>query len=343
MDLIFDLKPSLCFFTETWLHSSDTSMISQFPSYFTFIHRSRNNDKPGGGIGILVNNNDFNINSYNYLDLYSCEATTACISSKSRVVSPYTKFNIIIIYRPPNKNDYSLFFDEFSDLVLNSDPINTIIVGDLNFHFNSLVSPHSDFCILLDTLSLLQHITFPTHIKGNTLDYVITNCKANIISNTISSSLISDHFSIVFNIDIPKSHIISNACSYRRIDSIDTNIFVSDFNDLVFPGIDITQLNGILDLLLNKHAPLVTPKISNTHRAPWYNKTLANLKRRTRYYERYFVKERSDISYELFRKVRSEYRNSIKEFKIKYIKNTIECCSINSRKCYSLINNLTGR
>ena len=102
-------------------------------------------------------------------------------------------------------------------------------------------------------------------------------------------------------------------------------------------------MNGILDLLLNKHAPLVTPKISNTHRAPWYNKTLANLKRRTRYYERYFVKGRSDISYELFRKVRSEYRNSIKEFKIKYIKNTIECCSINSRKFYSLINNLTGR
>ena len=116
------------------------------------------------------------------------------------------------------------------------------------------------------SLSLLQHITFPTHIKGNTLDYVITNCKTNIISNTISSSLISDYFSIVFNIDISKIHIIANACSYRIIDSIDTNICVSDFNDLVFPGIDIAQLNGILDLLLNKHAPVVTPNISNTHR-----------------------------------------------------------------------------
>ena len=209
--------------------------------------------------------------------------------------------------------------------------------------FHSLVSPHSDVCILLDTLSLLQHITFPTHIKGNTLDCVITNCKANIISNTISSSLISDNFSITFNIDIPKSHIISNACSYRRIYSINTNIIISDFNDIVFPGIYITQLNDILDLLLNKHTPLVTPNISNMHRAPWYNTTLANLKHRTRYYERYFVKVRSDISYELFRKVRSEYRNSIKEFKIKYIKNTIEYCAINSRKFYSLINKLTGR
>ena len=83
----------------------DTLTISQVPSYFTFIHRSRNIDKPSRGIGILVNNNDFNINYYNYLDLYSCEVITACISSKSHALSPYTKFNIIIIYRPPNKND----------------------------------------------------------------------------------------------------------------------------------------------------------------------------------------------------------------------------------------------
>ena len=58
----------------------------------------------------------------------------ACIFSKSCILSPYTKCNIIIIYKPQNKNDYSLFFDEFSNLVLNSDPINTIIVGALNFH-----------------------------------------------------------------------------------------------------------------------------------------------------------------------------------------------------------------
>ena len=83
---------------------------------------------------------------------------------------------------------------------------------------------------------------------------------------------------------------------------------------MVFPGIDITILNGILDLLLNKHAPLVTPKIYNTHRAYWYNKTLANLKCRTRYHGRSF-KGRYDISYELFRKVNSEYRNSIKDLK----------------------------
>ena len=68
------------------------------------------------------------------------------------------------------------FVDEFFDL------INTIIVDFLNFRINYLIrAPHYDVCILIDTLSLLKHITCPTHIKGNTLDYVITNCEANMI------------------------------------------------------------------------------------------------------------------------------------------------------------------
>ena len=32
----------------------------------------------------------------------------------------------------------------------------------------------------------IANITCPTHIKGNTIDYVITNGKTNIISNTSS-------------------------------------------------------------------------------------------------------------------------------------------------------------
>ena len=94
------------------------------------------------------------------------------------------------------------------------------------------------------------------------------------------------------------SHVlyIYNSCSYRRIYSIKTNILVSDFNDIFYSEIDNMTFNGILDLLLNKHSPLVTPEIYNTTRAPWYNTTLANLKCRTRFYEKHFVKRRSYIS-----------------------------------------------
>ena len=45
-------------------------------------------------IYIKKNNNDFNINSYTYLDLYSCEAMPAFISSKSHVLST---LNLILL------------------------------------------------------------------------------------------------------------------------------------------------------------------------------------------------------------------------------------------------------
>ena len=49
----------------------------------------------------------------------------ACISSNG------IKLNLIVIYRIPNNYEHSIFVDEFSELILNSDPKNTIIVGDL--------------------------------------------------------------------------------------------------------------------------------------------------------------------------------------------------------------------
>ena len=75
---------------------------------------------------------------------------------------------MITIYRHTNNYDYYLFVDEFSDLVLNLYPINTIIGCDLNFHFNYLFSPQSDYGIYY-ILILMQHISYTTHIKDNVL------------------------------------------------------------------------------------------------------------------------------------------------------------------------------
>ena len=56
-------------------------------------------------------------------------------------------------------------------------------------------------------------------------------------------------------------------------------------------------MNDILSVLLDAHAPLVIPKRSNSHKAPWYNRNLAKLKRTTRCHEKTFLKYRSEISY----------------------------------------------
>ena len=50
---------------------------------------------------------------------------------------------------------------------------------------------------LLYTMSLKQHVDFPTHIHGNCLDLILTHEDSSIIKSTIPSDLITDHFAII--------------------------------------------------------------------------------------------------------------------------------------------------
>ena len=69
---------------------------------------------------------------------------------------------MIVIYRPPN-HDFTSFFNKFSDLVINSNIYNTIFVGDFNFHYGSLITPHLELESLINSLSLKQHVLCKTH------------------------------------------------------------------------------------------------------------------------------------------------------------------------------------
>ena len=101
--------------------------------------------------------NDFHIISPNCLVFSYSDGLSITLKSSNDII-----FKIIVIYRPPN-NDFTYFFNEFSDLVINSNIYNTICVGDFNFHYCSLISPHLEFKCLINSLSLKQHVLCKTH------------------------------------------------------------------------------------------------------------------------------------------------------------------------------------
>src|SRR5271155_3696785 len=79
-----------------------------------------------------------------------------------------------------------------------------LITGDFNIHVDIRSDPFSKtFSNLLETFDLKQHITFPTHDRGHTLDLLITRSNSTIISDldhTIPS--ISDHYAIKSSISV---------------------------------------------------------------------------------------------------------------------------------------------
>lgn len=116
---------------------------------------------------------------------------------------------IINVHRPPPSSTSGLttpkLFSEFVNFLkhLLSLPGQILIPGDVNFHLHDTSNGHTqrDFLEMLDVLSLEQLINEPTHRLGHTLDCVISEQNANLISNIQGHPpVISDHCFITFRL-----------------------------------------------------------------------------------------------------------------------------------------------
>ena len=77
---------------------------------------------------------------------------------------------------------------------------------------------------------LLQHIYFPTHIHGNILDLIITREESILTNNYNCSTILSDHYTITFSINITKPKVPTKTIQYRNISKIDINTFSQDLS-----------------------------------------------------------------------------------------------------------------
>ena len=100
---------------------------------------------------------------------------------------------MLTVYRP-SSSSVKEFKTEFSSLLetMVSLPSELIISGDFNFHVDSPNEANSkSFLRLLESFSLKQHVNFPTHIRGHTLDLLITRFDSEIIQSVGSVGYIS--------------------------------------------------------------------------------------------------------------------------------------------------------
>ena len=182
---------------ETWLTPSifDNEIL---PSQY-FIFRK---DRPtrGGGVLLAVHK------------LISARLASSPLNLEVITVECYLNFPVTfcIVYSPPNASeDYHQHLLEYlHELALSSTRL--IIIGDFNLpdiSWERLSAPSSissQFCNLLFDLNLHQLITDATHIKGNTLDLLITNSPDMVSNLTLSRDTISlfnsDHFLVSFDL-----------------------------------------------------------------------------------------------------------------------------------------------
>ena len=166
-------------------------------------------------------------------------------------------------------------------------------MGDSNLRIDFSSSDAGRLSGILDSFDLHQYVDFPTRIHGHSLELMICSPGCNVLSVS-ASDLISDHFSVVANLQIPSIHsrTIPQTIKYRKLQSVNMEALKADIqnSDLVrYPKTNATELalqyDGVLHTLTNLYAPLVTKKISIKPPNPWMTPAILASRRYRRYLE----------------------------------------------------------
>ena len=172
-------------------------------------------------------------------------------------------------------------------------------MGDFNLHLESSSSDVRQLTGILESFDLNQHVNFPTHIHGHSLDVMIFSNRCDVLSVSPSDA-ISDHFPVIADLKISTdhSHTVPQTITYRKLkainmEAINMEAFEADTNnsDLIKnPKSNATELaqqyDSVLSTLIDFHAPRATKKISPKPPNQWMTPAILASKRHRRHLER---------------------------------------------------------
>jgi hypothetical protein len=352
-DFTIDNKLDICVLTETWLRGNDRDnvIIEELkPPGYSVHHIAR--DGRGGGVAVL------------YRD---CLSVTPSVPHKYSsfehlecVIKTVPPIRLVTIYRPPpskvNRSNFRSFIDEIGSYFeyLVATPGILLALGDFNIH----VENHHDkegleFLQLLDSFGLKQHVGESTHRSGHTLDLVITKSQDSLVPNVrVEDHRFPDHYPVFCQLPLYIDRPTKRRITYRKVKSIDPGAFITDIeksnimsvqNDDSTIDDTIELYNSVLSSILNVHAPEKSRIVPMRPLPEWYNDDIRAAKQEKRRCERLWRKTKLTVHKILFDEKRAKIRTLIAEAKSNYFKNVIAENSGDSKKLFSVVNNLLGK
>jgi len=336
VDLVNETEMDLCSITETWLRGdiSDNHVKGDFASSlknFNFKHQPRK-DRAGGGVACLIKKplvtKPAAVGTYR-----TFECMSVSIDFKS------DRLHLVTIYRPPpsrvNRFTVKEFLGEFSVMLelLTISAGRLLMVGDFNFHMDNRDDHDTkSFTSLLEAANLQQHVSFPTHRCGHTLDLVITRQGDNIVNHVdVTHGLPSDHVGVVCTLSIKRPPPIRKQIQTRHLRRLDIGLFIADLQESSLlteprtPDLHI-EYDRVLTELLDSHAPVVTRTITVRRNAPWFNEHLHTAKLEKRQCERRWLSTNLEVHRQIFRHQCDTYYRLLSEAKVTYYREQIEDC-----------------
>uniref|UniRef100_A0A0P4VP62 Endonuclease/exonuclease/phosphatase domain-containing protein n=1 Tax=Scylla olivacea TaxID=85551 RepID=A0A0P4VP62_SCYOL len=128
------------------------------------------------------------------------------------VINDSTGLLLCVMYRPPRQGRSALDFltEELDTMLQRHKCSHVMILGDLNFHLEQ-----DAFNSLLMVQGLTNHVSFPTHERGGSLDPVLTDLPdSSIVCHQLGTVGTSDHHAVLARV---KLDIAREAAAPRTI------------------------------------------------------------------------------------------------------------------------------
>ena len=178
--------------------------------------------------------------------------------------------NLIIhgIYHPPpslaNKMTNSMFTEDFIEFVSTTLPShpNNIYIGDFNLHVSEEETDPAIFNDSIEAMGLYQHVGFPTHKSGNTLNLILSEIQQTMsVMTTALGPYLSDHRAVIATLNSKRLNPTFSYKQVHRIKDITQDQLTDEFNPENVPLSSkleeiVPKLNNELTHMLNTRAPL---------------------------------------------------------------------------------------
>jgi Reverse transcriptase (RNA-dependent DNA polymerase)/Endonuclease-reverse transcriptase len=311
-----DLKPDLLFITESWCNDNVTNAYLTIPGYQLApdLRYDRADTCSGIGGGLLVY-------AKTGMQILSVETNVNFNQHVGfKLVTDTDTLNFILIYRPPRHHPESMI--NLAQLIRNV-PVNTVMVGDFNLPGLDWVKGEARGAGADEVLEacnekfLEQLVDFPTHLKGNTLDLILTNVPERFLDISNAGRLgTSDHYMILAEFAIGKKQEES-ASLVRNWWKADWEAMKQELSRESWEGLDQKsaseawqQFKDRIENIVERHVPM-KPR-GRPGRPPWMTREILRAVRRKR---RIWKKEDGRNISQQYRETERKVRNLIRNAK----------------------------
>jgi exonuclease III len=343
MEHLVDRESDIVFLTETWLQCDTNSITAEIKTYGYKLLHDRRKDRAketGGGVGVMIKIG-LAAKQQPAKHYESFEHTVVYLSlpNKKKIIL-ISIYRVLFVAEKVFLSDLAELFDEF--VVSNE---HFIIAGDVNIHVETADLYARQFDELLDLYDLKQHVSQPTHTKGHTLDVVLTPNRENYLNGiNISTTDLSDHFLVDFNLNVERKLKQSKIITYRPTKTVDMVKFCEDVTDKLgaLPptndvGKRVKDYNEVLGNLVEEYSPLKTVTIKLVPEARWFDKDYVELRKLRRSAEQRYRRTSREADKKMYIALRKQAIDTSFVKKKNYVREKLK---ENSGSLYSVVNKL---